>query len=121
VRGPLAALLFTVAAVLAGAPGCGVDSEVSRELGARCDSLDECDDRCLTGPRFPEGMCSRDCDDDDDCPAGASCAELEGGVCLYACRNHEGCAFLGAGWRCLTEPERGGEPGAGVMVCVAPE
>jgi hypothetical protein len=99
---------------------CSVSSEVSRELGARCDDQDECDDRCLTGARFPDGMCSRSCDDDGDCPGGTSCVTLAGGACLYACTSDPGCEFLGEGWRCRAEAERGGQPDSTVMVCVAP-
>ena len=110
-------LVVALVAVLA---ACSVSSDVSREIGARCDDQDQCDDRCLTGPRFPDGMCSRSCDDDGDCPDGASCVNLSGGACLYACTADPGCAFLGDGWRCGAETERGGEPDSMVMVCAAP-
>lgn len=106
-------------AVLAAAGGCSVDSEVSRSLGARCDLSSECDERCLTGPRFPGGLCSESCDRDADCQGGASCLELEGGICLFSCREESDCRFLGEGWLCLAQPERGGEPGREVMVCLA--
>jgi hypothetical protein len=99
---------------------CGVSSDVSRALGARCEMHDECDDRCLTGPEFPLGMCSESCDRDSACPEGASCADVEGGVCLFACRDDDGCAFLGAGWTCRSEPERGAQPGDEVTVCIGP-
>ena len=97
---------------------CTVSSEVSRELGARCDDSDECDDRCLIGARFPDGFCSASCDSDSDCPSGASCVDLEGGTCLYACGEAVGCEFLGQGWGCVSEPERGADPGSEVMVCI---
>ena len=119
-RALLAALPALVLLLAVAASGCGVDSEVSRELGARCDGLDDCSDRCLTGEGFPGGLCSRSCDRDDDCPTGASCVELQGGVCLYACRDDVGCEFLGDGWACQLEPERGGQEGSEVLVCLGP-
>jgi hypothetical protein len=108
-----AALAALVVAALA---GCNVSSNVSRELGARCQDLDECDERCLEGARYPDGFCSVSCDADADCPDGASCAEIEGGVCLFGCADRADCAFLGPDWRCRGEPERGGD--SEVMVCV---
>lgn len=107
-------------AVLIAASGCGISSDVSRQLGARCDSKDQCDERCLAGAQYPDGLCSVSCDQDSDCPTGASCADLEGGVCLFACRRADECTFLGTGWQCLTQPERGANPGDQVMVCIAP-
>ena len=99
---------------------CAASSDVSRELGARCDDSDECDDRCLRGDRFPDGLCSRSCDDDGDCPSGAACVDLEGGVCLFACKDGQrSCEFLGPTWQCRAEAERGGDAGAEVEVCIA--
>jgi hypothetical protein len=105
-------------AVLLAAAACGVSSDVSRELGARCENVDECDERCLAGARFPDGFCSLTCAGDGDCPDGASCVDLEGGVCLFDCADAASCDFLGEGWRCRSEPERGA--GEQVMVCVGP-
>ncbi|HWM85555.1 MAG TPA: hypothetical protein VNO33_06950 [Kofleriaceae bacterium] len=105
------------AAWLALGSACSVSSDLSRELGARCDSLDECAERCLDGARYPGGFCSVSCDGDDDCPDRASCADLEGGVCLYACDDATDCEFLGPGWQCRAEPGTGAGQ---VMVCVGP-
>jgi hypothetical protein len=109
--------LIALIALLA---ACGVSSDVSREIGARCDDQDECDDRCLTGARFPDGMCSRNCDTDGDCPEGTACVGLAGGSCLYNCTGDRACEFLGEGWQCVLEAERGGEPDSMVMICAAP-
>jgi PKD repeat protein len=57
-------------------------------LGGRCDLEGQCDVGlgCLEGL----GLCTRDCEDDEDCGAGATCAILgEDQVCLPAC--HDGC------------------------------
>ena len=107
--------VVTLIAVLA---ACSISSDVSREIGARCDDQDECDSRCLNGPRFPGGMCSRSCDAEEDCPDGAACVVAAGGSCLYSCRDDQGCEFLGEGWGCQLELERGGEADSMVTVCV---
>jgi hypothetical protein len=97
----LAVSALAVALASAGG-GCSVDSNVSRALGARCDGVGECDDRCLApGAVFPGGLCSSSCEASVDCPFGSSCADTEGGVCLFTCRDDLECAFLGTGWRCL--------------------
>jgi hypothetical protein len=82
---------------------CG-SSDVSRVLGARCNAAADCDDRCL-GPSndYPGGFCTVDCDRNLDCPSSADCADLEGGVCLFRCRDDRDCEFLGLGWICEEE------------------
>jgi len=111
----LGALAALVAAALA---GCGVDSSVSRTLGARCDSSDECDDRCLApGAEFPGGFCSVTCEATADCPGPTSCADVEAGVCLYDCDVDQRCEFLGAGWRCQEVSLRGNAT-AKVKICL---
>ena len=112
-RTPATALVLVVAAMI----GCG-GSDVSRAVGARCDSSDECDDRCLAPTAtWPGGMCTLSCDDDGDCPDDARCAAEEGGVCLFEC-NEPGtlgdCGFLGDGWTCQTVA---GRPEGEVNVC----
>ena len=99
------------------AASCGVSSDVSRELGARCADLDECDDRCLEGGRFPGGFCSTSCDNDGDCPDGATCAALQGGVCLFECSDASDCDFLGVRWECLSQAASG-SAGGEVLVCI---
>lgn len=83
--------------------GCVTSPSVSREIGARCESHADCAERCLAGagPLYPDGFCSMSCDQDDDCPGGSVCADIDGGVCLFACERAEQCAFLGAGWACM--------------------
>jgi hypothetical protein len=102
--------------LIIGLVGCGSNSEVSRELGARCDSVDECDERCLSPVDYPGGFCTTACEGDDDCPNGASCADVEGGVCLFACETGADCEFLGDGWSCETEDARLGDEE--VLVCL---
>jgi hypothetical protein len=80
--------------------GCG-GADVSREIGARCDRANECDDRCL-GPSgdFPDGFCTIDCSDNRDCPDDTACVTREGGVCLIVCLDTTDCEFLGPTWTC---------------------
>jgi len=105
------AIIAAVAALLAGCQ----DSDVSREVGARCDRSSECDDRCLPATDYPGGFCTTACETRDDCPSGATCADLEGGVCLFSCTTDASCDFLGTGWRCTSADLHGG--GIKVMVC----
>lgn len=87
-------------ALAGGVAGCGGD-EISRTLGAACDSHADCDDRCLPPTDdYPGGFCSVDCASERDCPSNATCVDKEGGVCLFECSGAEDCAFLGAGWSC---------------------
>ena len=92
------------------------NSDVSREIGARCDVAADCDGRCLApGADYPGGFCTVACTSRDECPGSTTCADREGGVCLYECATDGACAFLGAGWRCAAADLRGG--GIKVMVC----
>jgi hypothetical protein len=103
-------------ALIAFLVACNPD-DVSRTLGARCDRLSECDDRCL-GPStdFPDGFCSIDCASSGDCPGAAECVDREGGVCLFSCATDAGCSFLGTGWVCRDEALRG-DTSKTVKVC----
>ena len=95
---------------------CSADSDVSRTLGARCDRIDDCAERCLADAEdYPGGFCSVSCMADSDCPDGAVCVDKDGGVCLFACAGDAGCAFLDIGWQCKTED---GLPDGEVMACI---
>jgi hypothetical protein len=91
-------------------------SDVSREVGARCDVAADCDQRCLApGASYPGGFCTVACSASADCPGATTCAEQDGGVCLFECASDDACAFLGTGWRCTSVDLHGG--GIKVMVC----
>jgi hypothetical protein len=91
-------------------------SDVSREVGARCDVSTECDDRCLTpSADYPSGFCTVACNARSECPSDTTCAEHDGGVCLFECGGDPDCTFLGAGWQCKAADLRGG--GITVRVC----
>ena len=92
-------------------------SPISRKLGAQCTDKDDCDERCLRGAEYPDGLCSIACNGDDDCPSDARCVDIEGGVCLFRCGEPQDCAeLLGVGWEC-----QGVDPLIGedeVQVCI---
>ena len=91
-------------------------SDVSRQVGARCDNSVECDERCLPpNGDYPGGFCTTACNTRDECPSRTTCADREGGVCLFTCDQDDDCAFLGDGWRCASADLRGG--GIKVSVC----
>jgi len=95
---------------------CG-GSDVSRDVGARCDVTADCNERCLSpSQNFPDGFCTLDCATDSDCPSDAACIDAEGGICLFTCVNDVDCNFLGAGWECAEELSRG-NPDTAVSVC----
>lgn len=79
--------------------GCA-SPEVSRSLGAQCESRGECAERCERGPEYPDGICTTACETDSDCPSSASCVDEQGGICLFACEVDPDCEFLGTGWSC---------------------
>ncbi|HEY5949183.1 MAG TPA: hypothetical protein VIV40_27005 [Kofleriaceae bacterium] len=84
-------------------------SDVSRELGARCDRSNECDERCLQpSADWPDGFCTIACETDLDCPVDAACLEEEGGVCAFTCTIDASCTFLGPGYTCKERDARGG-------------
>jgi len=102
-------------ALAVGLAACSVSSDVSRELGARCDSHDECAELCLGAPEFPGGYCTVSCTERNDCPGGAACVDIDQGVCLQECEETSDCAFLGSGWVCA---EQAALPDGVVKVCV---
>lgn len=99
-----------------GLAGCG-GPEVSRQIGARCDTSRECDDRCLPpAADYPGGFCTLVCNTTNDCPGDASCVNREGGVCLFDCAVDADCRFLGTGWTCR-DTELRSPQGTQVKVC----
>ena len=85
--------------------GCS-SSDVSRSLGAQCERRSDCDERCLRGDDYPDGMCTTSCETDRDCPSEAQCVDEEGGVCMYGCQERAQCEFLGAAWDCIAKSPR---------------
>lgn len=95
--------------------GCQ-SSDVSREVGARCDTNAECNEKCLApGGDWPGGFCTVLCDSDADCPDDTRCIEQDGGVCAFGCATDPNCAFLGSAYACKERDSHGG--GVKVNVC----
>jgi hypothetical protein len=96
-------------AILAIALAACQSSDVSRELGARCDRSVECDERCLfPSEDWPGGFCTIHCETDVECPDRAVCLEEEGGVCAFTCGADIECSFLGPDYECKERDARGG-------------
>ncbi|MBL4636563.1 MAG: hypothetical protein JKY56_22115 [Kofleriaceae bacterium] len=95
--------------------GCS-SSAVSRELGAQCNDNSDCDDRCVSGADYPDGLCTVSCGSDRECPGGARCIDKEGGICLFSCTDTADCEFLGQGWKCKSKDLRSDDQ-MEVMVC----
>lgn len=76
-------------------------------VGGPC--IDEFD--CVTGSYclrrfdFPNGTCTTNCSDTDDCRGSSVCVDLESGVCLLSCRTDTDCER--DGYVCRSMDERG--------------
>jgi hypothetical protein len=91
-------------------------SDVSRDVGARCDTNADCDQKCEPPTSdWPGGFCTVLCDSDASCPSDTRCVEEDGGVCEFSCVADPDCVFLGDGYGCKQHDSHGG--GAKVMVC----
>ncbi len=112
------AVLLAVLAVPGGA--CKDDDDLTTELGLPCSDSSDCTSLCLPpSPETPNGLCTRHCTSDDECPPTAVCVARSGGVCLYACRDGRDCDLLESGgevgWTCdPVEAQTGGS----VLACV---
>ncbi|MEO6776502.1 MAG: hypothetical protein ABI467_26390 [Kofleriaceae bacterium] len=91
-------------------------SDVSRQVGARCDTNADCDVKCLAPDgAWPGGFCTVLCDSDANCPADTRCIEDQGGICAFTCAGDPGCTFLGDGYTCQQVDSHGG--GVKVSAC----
>jgi hypothetical protein len=104
-----------IIAIIAAATAACQSSDVSRDVGARCDGRAECNQLCASGSAYPGGFCTVLCGSRDDCPSDTTCVERQGGICLFECTHDTDCAFLGQGWSCKPADLHGG--GIKVMVC----
>ena len=110
--------VLAMLAVHVGLAGCGSGADVTREVGARCDTAAECDDRCLPpSAQAPGGFCSTTCADAGDCPGDTTCVDRDAGICLFTCFADADCRFLGEGWGCR-ELRRAEDPTRPVKACL---
>ena len=104
------------------ASACVESGRISRDLGATCESPDDCNGPCLRDDDgWPGGLCTTSCVEESTCGDGASCVDVAGGVCLYRCDDDPDCQFLlpsgGIAWLC---GDRMTPSGSTVKVCVGP-
>lgn len=109
-------IALALASVLVVLAACS-NSPTDAVIGAPCAVDGDCAHRCFTdnGDHFPGGFCSESCATDADCPNGASCVDVAGGVCMFDCPPFD-CAFMGPGWQCDNRDRRSG--GGQVNVCI---
>ena len=73
-------------------------------VGGPCTSSNQCDSVCQTGGDFPQGLCTRACMTESDCPDGTHCIDKEGGICELACQTSADCR---SGFTCEPKKNKG--------------
>lgn len=76
-------------------------------VGGPCKGHDDCDERCVKGGEWPDGMCTVSCDRDADCPSATACIEDDGGICAITCTVDDHCRDFGSEWKCTDRKRRG--------------
>jgi hypothetical protein len=90
-------------------------SDVSRDVGARCDTNADCNQKCeVPSANWPDGFCTLLCDTDANCPENTVCIDEDGGICAFTCAADPDCTFLGA-YSCKQRDSHGG--GVKVNAC----
>ncbi len=91
--------------------GCGGD------FGDHCNDDGDCPDKCQTGGGFPEGICTKECNNNAGCPAGWSCITKSSGICMKNCTDTSKCSDeFGSQWVCDAEALQ--EGGGSANVCI---
>ena len=110
-----ALLVLAVATILPS--GCGVDDvgPMSRLVGGRCVTDNDCIKHCITGTQFPDGYCTVSCAANSDCPGASACVASNGGICLATCQVAADCTDYGPGYRCSRQTSQ--TPGAEPLAC----
>lgn len=88
---------------------CGRDDgDIDELIGDSCTTDRDCDDRCYRDSGdYPGGLCSIQCNSDNDCTGDSFCMDRDDGVCLFDCPAFD-CARLGPGWTCKERDRVGG-------------
>jgi hypothetical protein len=107
-------MMFVLTLGVVGLAGCGGDGVGTDGdlVGGACAANADCEDRCLTGADYPEGVCSLSCASDTDCPESTYCIEDGGGVCMLACARPSDCR---GGYTCKGKRNQG--HGGDSLVC----
>jgi hypothetical protein len=103
------ALILAISALAACDDGVGFDGSL---VGGPCIDSSQCDFRCETGGEYPQGMCTRPCNVDGDCPDDTFCINREGGICMLGCALPSDCR---GGYNCEGRENRG--HGGDSLVC----
>jgi hypothetical protein len=96
---------------------CGVDDvgPMSRLVGGRCVTDNDCIKLCIKGSGFPRGYCTVSCTANSDCPGGSACVASNGGICLATCQVPADCTDYGPDYQCSRQTSQ--TPGTGPLVC----
>lgn len=99
--------------------GCGGGSvgPNGHVVGAQCASDRDCANRCALDGDFGNGMCTRFCAIDADCPSGSVCVSTDGGICAVACHASSDCSGFGRAFVCASKSR---PTGGSVLVCRVP-
>ena len=121
--GPMARVSYALAAagvvVLSSIAACGgAAGPVSQDVGATCSADSQCEDRCFKSAEFGDGMCSRLCRGDQDCPTNSACLQIGSGICAVSCALPGDCSGFGPRWACGAKDHVGSGQ---ALVCRVPQ
>jgi hypothetical protein len=88
-----------ICAILLAACGSGVGPN-GHLVGAQCSIDRDCSVFCTHNSDFGNGMCTRPCASDLDCPRGSVCVTPDGGICAVSCQNDNDCSGFGRAFVC---------------------
>src|SRR5437764_2743877 len=93
---------FVMVVIIAGlAAACGGPvGATGKDVGAQCATDRDCTSRCTLDKDFGNGMCTKTCITDQDCPALSVCITDENGICAVSCAASADCNGFGRGFVC---------------------
>jgi len=97
-----------------GGPSVGANGHV---VGAQCSTDRDCSNLCTHSDTFGNGMCTRPCATDQDCPSGSVCVTTDNGICAVACQTTNDCSGFGRAFVCDSKSR---PAGGSVNVCRVP-
>lgn len=110
---------FLLSGLLALSTACRGEEPTSTDIVSKgCTENADCEGgRCIEG--LPGGLCTSDCETQDDCPEGTLCTDTEAtqGVCLIECSATSECTeHIGSGYVC--DEETNFTTGEDIRVCI---